>query len=80
MYVYIYYFQVKQFLRTDRQTNIASKTESTVAIRLGKLKECLQRRGIENDWSEREVRDNVETFGLGNISICTRYGNTVGYC
>ncbi len=57
--------QVKQFLRTDRQASMDNGSETAVAIRLGKLREILDKRNIPKEWNEKEVRDEVENLGLG---------------
>ncbi|CAB3988860.1 Hypothetical predicted protein, partial [Paramuricea clavata] len=62
--------EVKQFLHTDRQANIENRNERVVAIRLGKLSECMEKRGIQKTWNEKEVRDSVENLKLAsNVEI-----------
>ena len=57
--------QVKQFLRTDRQASMDNRSETAVAIRLGKLREQMEKRSIPKEWNEKEVWDEVEKLGLG---------------
>ncbi len=43
-----------------------NESETAVAIRLGKLREQMEKRSIPKEWNEKEVWDEVEKLiGLG---------------
>jgi broad-specificity NMP kinase len=43
------------------------RLKCAVAILLRKQSECMEKRGIKKTWNEKEVRDGVENFKLGNV-------------
>ena len=68
LYIKIYTWNITFWSNINNccvRIGIDNRNVFAVAIRLGKLRERLERKGIGNAWNEKEFRVKVENFGLG---------------